>query len=83
MGNSHLVPKVLTTCDATGTLNVVPKGTLSAVDEETIAFADIRGDKTNANLKATSKTAGEKEARQHSCRIEMSKRGWRNARSNG
>ena len=52
-----LVPKVLSTCDATGTLNAVPKETLSAVDEETIAFADIWGDKTNLNLKATSKAA--------------------------
>ncbi|GAI30425.1 unnamed protein product [marine sediment metagenome] len=50
-----LVPKVLTTCDAAGTLNAVPKETLSAVDEETIAFADIWGDKTNVNLKATGK----------------------------
>jgi len=52
-----LAPKVLTTCDARGTLNAVPKETLSAVDEETIAFADIWGDKTNVNLKATSKAA--------------------------
>jgi len=51
------VPKVLTTCDAAGTLNAVPKETLSAVDEETIAFADIWGDKTNVNLKATGKAA--------------------------
>ena len=50
-----LVPKVLTTCNATGTLNAVPKGTLTAIDEETIAFADIWGDKTNVNLEATSK----------------------------
>jgi len=52
-----IVPKVLSTCDAVGTLNVVPKGTLSAIDEETIAFADIWGDKTNVNLEATSKAA--------------------------
>jgi predicted pyridoxine 5'-phosphate oxidase superfamily flavin-nucleotide-binding protein len=52
-----LVPKVLSTCDAEGTLNAVPKETLSAVDEETIAFADVWGDKTNANLKANGKTA--------------------------
>lgn len=52
-----LVPKVLSTCDAATKLNVVPKETLSAIDEETIAFADIWGDKTNANLKANSKAA--------------------------
>lgn len=49
-----LVPKVLATCDATGMLNIVTKETLSAVDERTMGFADIRGDKTNENLKATS-----------------------------
>jgi len=52
-----LSPKVLATCDAMGTLNVVPKETLFPADEETIAFADIWGDKTNVNLKATSKAA--------------------------
>ena len=49
--------KVLATCDSAGTLNVVPKGSLSPVDEETIAFADIFGDKTNVNLKATQRAA--------------------------
>jgi len=49
--------KVLATCDDAGKLNVVPKGTLTAVDEETMAFADIFGDKTNVNLKATQKAA--------------------------
>ena len=33
--------KVLATCDSAGTLNVVPKGSLSPVDEEMIAFAEI------------------------------------------
>jgi predicted pyridoxine 5'-phosphate oxidase superfamily flavin-nucleotide-binding protein len=49
--------KVLATCDATGKLNVVPKGTLTAVDEETVAFGDIFGDKTDTNLEATQKAA--------------------------
>ena len=49
--------KALATCDATGKLNVVPKGTLTAVDEETVAFGDIFGDKTNMNLEATQKAA--------------------------
>ena len=52
-----LVPKVLSTCDSAGIINVVPKETLSAIDEETIAFADIWGDKTNVNLKANNKAA--------------------------
>ena len=43
--------KTLATCDDAGKLNVVPKGSLTAVDEETMAFADILGDKTNVNLK--------------------------------
>lgn len=47
--------KVLATCDESAKLNAVPKGTLTAVDDETIAFADIFGDKTNVNLKATHK----------------------------
>ena len=49
--------KALATCDATGKLNVVPKGTLTAIDEETVAFGDIFGDKTNMNLEATQKAA--------------------------
>ena len=52
-----LAPKVLATCDSAGKLNVVPKGTLTAIDEETIAFADIFGGKTNVNLKANQKAA--------------------------
>ena len=51
------VAKVLATCDNAGKLNVVPKGSLIAVDDETLAFADIMGDKTNVNLKATGKAA--------------------------
>jgi predicted pyridoxine 5'-phosphate oxidase superfamily flavin-nucleotide-binding protein len=49
--------KALATCDAAGKLNVVPKGTLTAIDEETIAFGDIFGDKTNTNLAANQKAA--------------------------
>ena len=57
MLNDAQASKVLATCDAAGKLNVVPKGTLAAVDEETVAFADIFGDKTNSNLKANQKAA--------------------------
>jgi predicted pyridoxine 5'-phosphate oxidase superfamily flavin-nucleotide-binding protein len=57
MLNDPQASKALATCDTAGTLNVVPKGTLAAVDEETIAFGDIWGDKTNLNLKATGKAA--------------------------
>jgi hypothetical protein len=50
-----VLPKVLTTCDADGNLNTVPKETLYAIDDETIIFADIWGYKTNNNLKTTGK----------------------------
>ena len=49
--------KVLATVDAQGTPNVAPKGSLMAIDEETIAFADIAGGKTRANIEATKKAA--------------------------
>lgn len=49
--------KILVTADSAGKPNAVPKGSLIAVDEETIAFADIMGEKTNANLKANKKVA--------------------------
>ena len=49
--------KVLATADSGGKLNVVPKGSLSAIDEETVAYAFISEGKTEANLKATSKVA--------------------------
>jgi len=55
--NEPMASKVLATCDAAGKLNVVPKGTLAAADEETVVFGDIMGDKTNVNLKATGKAA--------------------------
>jgi len=57
MLNDPQSSKVLATCDAGGTLNVAPKGSLAAIDEETVAFADIFGDKTNLNLNVTGKTA--------------------------
>ena len=55
--NEPQASKVLATCDNASTLNVVPKGTIAAVDEETVAFGDIMGDKTNVNLEATRKAA--------------------------
>lgn len=49
--------KVLATVDADKYPNAVPKGSIIAVDEETIAFADIMGEKTNDNLKVNNKVA--------------------------
>ena len=42
--------KVLATAGTVLEINAVPKGSLRAIDEERIAFADIFGDKTNKNL---------------------------------
>jgi predicted pyridoxine 5'-phosphate oxidase superfamily flavin-nucleotide-binding protein len=57
MLNNPQSAKVLATCDSAAKLNAVPKGSLTAVDDETVAFADIFGNKTNVNLKATNKAA--------------------------
>jgi predicted pyridoxine 5'-phosphate oxidase superfamily flavin-nucleotide-binding protein len=57
MLNDSQASKVIATCDSESTLNVVHKGTLAALDEETIAFADIFDGKTNRNLKAINKAA--------------------------
>jgi predicted pyridoxine 5'-phosphate oxidase superfamily flavin-nucleotide-binding protein len=52
-----MVPKVLATSSTEGVLNVCPKGTLSALDDETVIFADILGIKTNENLEVNDKVA--------------------------
>ena len=49
--------KVLATVGAESEVNVVPKGSLRALNEETIAFADIFGGKTNRNLETNRKVA--------------------------
>jgi predicted pyridoxine 5'-phosphate oxidase superfamily flavin-nucleotide-binding protein len=38
-------------------INAVPKGSLRAVSEDVIAFADIFGDKTNKNLQLNKKVS--------------------------
>ena len=53
--NDPTASKVLGTIDEMGVLNVAPIGTLRAVNEETIAFADIFGGKTEKNLEKTKK----------------------------
>jgi len=47
--------KVLATAGTILEINVVPKGSLRAIGEELIAFADIFGDKTNKNLEVNKK----------------------------
>src|SRR5512139_1200422 len=49
--------KVLATAGSTLEINAVPKGSLRAVSEDVIAFADIFGDKTNKNLQLNKKVS--------------------------
>ncbi|OGP89282.1 MAG: hypothetical protein A2157_10235 [Deltaproteobacteria bacterium RBG_16_47_11] len=49
--------KVLATAGTVLEINAVPKGSLKAITEEVIAFADIFGDKTNKNLKVNKKVS--------------------------
>ena len=50
--------KVLATAGSTALeVNAVPKGSLTAIGEDTIAFADIFGDKTNKNLQLNKKVS--------------------------
>jgi len=49
--------KVLATAGSVLEINAVPKGSLRAIDEERIAFADIFGDKTNKNLEVNKKVS--------------------------
>ena len=50
--------KVLATSGSTVLeVNAVPKGSLRAVSEDVIAFADIFGDKTNKNLQLNKKVS--------------------------
>ena len=50
--NDQSASKALATVDENGSINVVPKGSLTAINDETLAFADIFGDRTNKNLEA-------------------------------
>jgi uncharacterized protein len=50
--------KVLATAGSAALeINAVPKGSLRAVSEDVIAFADIFGDKTNKNLQLNKKVS--------------------------
>lgn len=55
--NDPAASKVLGTIDAEGVLNVAPIGTLRAINEETIAFAEVFEGKTKKNLERTKKAA--------------------------
>ena len=55
--NDAASAKVLATAGTDLEINAVPKGSLRALDEETIAFADIFGGKTNKNLEANTKVS--------------------------
>ena len=49
--------KVIATVSSDGIPNVAAKGSLTAIDEETIAFAEMADTKTGANLQANKKVA--------------------------
>jgi predicted pyridoxine 5'-phosphate oxidase superfamily flavin-nucleotide-binding protein len=50
--------KVLATAGTTALeVNAVPKGSLTALNEDMVAFADIFGDKTNKNLQLNKKVS--------------------------
>ena len=51
------ISKVVATVNSDGVPNVAAKGSLIAVDDETIAFAELVGSKTKANLQANGKVA--------------------------
>ncbi|APV45319.1 hypothetical protein Dform_02006 [Dehalogenimonas formicexedens] len=53
------VPKMVATVDKKGELNVTPKTSMTAVDAETLAFADLYGKTTRTfkNLEETKKVA--------------------------
>ena len=56
--NDSSSAKVLATAGSTALeVNAVPKGSLRAVSEDVIAFADIFGDKTNKNLQLNKKVS--------------------------
>jgi predicted pyridoxine 5'-phosphate oxidase superfamily flavin-nucleotide-binding protein len=57
MFNDPAASKVLGTIDEAGALNVAPIGTLSAINEETIAFAEVFEGKTKRNIERTKKAA--------------------------
>jgi predicted pyridoxine 5'-phosphate oxidase superfamily flavin-nucleotide-binding protein len=49
--------KLIATADAVGNPNVAAKGSVMAIDDETIAYVEMAGTKTKANLEATKKAA--------------------------
>ena len=49
--------KVIATVDAAGKPHLTPKGTMMAFNDETIAYSEMAGGKTKANLEATKQAA--------------------------
>ncbi|MBT4513264.1 MAG: pyridoxamine 5'-phosphate oxidase family protein [Chloroflexi bacterium] len=49
--------KILATIDSNGMPSMAPKGSLVAIDNETLAFAEVAGGKTRTNLEVTNKVA--------------------------
>jgi predicted pyridoxine 5'-phosphate oxidase superfamily flavin-nucleotide-binding protein len=55
--NDPASAKVLATAGTAVEINAVPKGSLMAINEEQMAFADIFGDKTNKNLEVNKRVS--------------------------
>jgi len=55
--NDNQAMKVIATVDAQGKPHLAPKGTMMALDDETIAYSEMAGGKTKANLEATRQAA--------------------------
>jgi len=49
--------KIIATVDATGKPHLTPKGTIMAIDDETIAYSEMADGKTKANLESTKQAA--------------------------
>ena len=55
--NDRQAMKIIATVDAAGKPHLTPKGTMMAIDDETIAYSEMAGGKTKANLEATEQAA--------------------------
>ncbi len=70
--------KILATIDSNGMPSMAPKGSLIAIDDETLAFAVIAGGKTRANLEVTNKVAAAAFKTAAGCQIKGTFQGFQN-----
>ena len=55
--NDHQAMKVMAAVDAADKPHLTPKGTLMAIDDETMAHSEMAGGRAKANLEATKQAA--------------------------